>query len=188
VAAIETHLSPVSKILKRLSNASPSLAMLPATLPTQWLGCSVDARINSGFNIFFVTVFTPSNLRTRPGERAEGGRRNTAAQYHGYVDQPSREWPGRDVGRALAETLRLNTTLTLLYLTTMTCERALAETQRLCTPLTSLHLGENGLREGGGRALAEALASTPPLRSSTLATTRDTAAQQHPYGALRLLH
>ena len=54
---------------------------------------------------------------------------------------------------------------------------AVAETLRLCTPLTSLHLGRNGLGEDGGWAVAEALASTPPLQSSTLATTRDTLAQ-----------
>ena len=53
----------------------------------------------------------------------------------------------------------------------------MAETLRLCTPLTSLHLGRNGLGEDGGWAVAEALASTPPLQSSTLATTRDTLAQ-----------
>ena len=61
----------------------------------------------------------------------------------------------------LAETLRLNTTLTLLDLGVNGLGegggRALAETLRLNTTLTSLDLFGIGLRDDGGRALAETL-------------------------------
>ena len=63
-------------------------------------------------------------------------------------------------GRALAKTLRLNTTLTSLNLNANRLGegsgRSLAETLRLNTTITSLYLSGNGLGEGGGRALAKA--------------------------------
>jgi hypothetical protein len=72
-------------------------------------------------------------------------------------------------GRALAETLRLNNTVTSLDLGNNNNlrlrgnslreggGRALTETLRLNTTVTSLDLSENFLGEGGGRALAETL-------------------------------
>jgi hypothetical protein len=68
-------------------------------------------------------------------------------------------------GRALADTLRLNTTPTALSLC---CNdlgegggRAQAETLRLNYTLTSLDLGYNGLVEDGGRALADTHCVSP---------------------------
>jgi hypothetical protein len=59
------------------------------------------------------------------------------------------------------ETLRLNTTVTSLYLGNNNLGegggRALAETLRLNTSLTLLNLYYNDLGEGGGRSLAETL-------------------------------
>ena len=68
---------------------------------------------------------------------------------------------GEGGGRALAEALRLDTTLTSLDLRGNGLGegggRALAETLRLNATVTSLDLSYNDLGEGGGRALAEAL-------------------------------
>jgi hypothetical protein len=70
---------------------------------------------------------------------------------------------GEGGGRALADILRVNTTLAKLELGWNRLGkgggRALAETlcRRLNTTLTSLDLSGNGLRKGGGRALAETL-------------------------------
>ena len=68
---------------------------------------------------------------------------------------------GEGGGWALAETLRVNTTLTSLKLGANGLGegggRTLADTLRVNTTLTSLILWENGLGEGGGRALAEAI-------------------------------
>jgi len=57
VAPMETHLSPVSKILKRLSNASPSLAI--SFHPHQSTPGDCAVRPRSGFNLFHLTMFTP---------------------------------------------------------------------------------------------------------------------------------
>jgi hypothetical protein len=77
---------------------------------------------------------------------------------------------GEGGGRALAEALRLNTTVTSLDLgvNDMGEGGALAEILRLNTTLESLNLRENGLGEGGGRALAEALRLTTTLASLNL--------------------
>ena len=77
-------------------------------------------------------------------------------------------------GRALAETLRLNTTLTSLSLSATSLRgdggRAVAETLRLNTTLTELDLGYNDLERAEGGRLQRLCASTPPLRGSTLKT------------------
>ena len=74
--------------------------------------------------------------------------------------------------RALAETLRLNTTLTSLNLSVNDLGegggRALAETLRVNTTVTSLDLGWNDLGEGGGLALAETLRLNTTLTSLNL--------------------
>jgi len=87
---------------------------------------------------------------------------------------------GEGGGRALAEALRLNTSLKVLD----HCNhygglnyavglgegggRALAEALRLSTTLTSLNLYRNGLGEGGGEALAETLRINAMLTSLNL--------------------
>ena len=65
-------------------------------------------------------------------------------------------------GRASAETLQVNTTLTSLKLLNLRNNnlgdgggRAISETLRVSATLTELNLGVNGLGEGGGRALAD---------------------------------
>ena len=105
---------------------------------------------------------------------------------------------GEGGGRALAETLRLNSTLKSLNLSENDLGegggRALAETLRLNSTLTSLDLGGNGLGEGAGRAMAEALRLNSTLTSLDLcfnglgegggwALVRDTAPQQHAHVA-----
>ena len=79
---------------------------------------------------------------------------------------------GEGGGRALAETLRLNSTLKSLDLGDNGlgegAGRALAETPRLNSTLTSLDLSENDLGEGAGRALAEALRVNTSLTSLKL--------------------
>jgi len=79
---------------------------------------------------------------------------------------------GEGGGRALAEALRLNTTVTSLNLGWNRLReiggRALAEALRLSCTLASLDLSDNGLGEGGGRALAEALRFNTPLTSLNL--------------------
>jgi Ran GTPase-activating protein (RanGAP) involved in mRNA processing and transport len=79
---------------------------------------------------------------------------------------------GEGGGRALAETLRLNTTLTSHNLGENDLGegegRALAEALRLNTTLASLDLGLNGLGEGEGRALAETLRLNTTLTSLDL--------------------
>jgi hypothetical protein len=107
-------------------------------------------------------------------------------------------WTSRG-GRALAESLRINSTATSLNLSIHDLgeggERALAEALRLNATLTSLNLYYNGLGEGVLRALADSLrrqrhcSSTACLRRSTLAPKtweraeggccRDTAPQHH---------
>ncbi len=68
---------------------------------------------------------------------------------------------GEGGGLALAETLRLNSTVTSLCLAINRLGegggRSLAETLRLNTTLTSLNLYGNDLGEGGGQTLAETL-------------------------------
>ena len=108
-------------------------------------------------------------------------------------------------GRALAEALRLNTTVTSPYLhgiglgegrgralakalrrntVTVTSlnlggnglgDGALAEALRLNTTLASLDLRENGLGEGGGRALVEALRLNTTVTSLNLGLVMDRA-------------
>jgi hypothetical protein len=78
----------------------------------------------------------------------------------------------RGRGRALAEALRLNITLTSHNLGENDLGegegRALAEALRLNTTLASLDLGLNGLGEGEGRALAETLRLNTTLTSLDL--------------------
>jgi Ran GTPase-activating protein (RanGAP) involved in mRNA processing and transport len=73
---------------------------------------------------------------------------------------------------ALAQTLRLNTTLASLNLRENGLGEGggwvLAEALRLNTTLASLNLYYNGLGEGGGRALAEALRLNAMLTSLNL--------------------
>jgi hypothetical protein len=95
---------------------------------------------------------------------------------------------GEGGGRALAETLRLNTTLTSLELRRNRlgegAGRALAETLRLNTTVTSLDLRGNDLRGGGGRALAGALRLNNTLALLNLSDTgRGTAPQHHAHVA-----
>jgi len=102
---------------------------------------------------------------------------------------------GEGGGRALAETLRLNTTLTSLNLRGNGLRegggQALAETLRLLNKtVTSLNLRSNGLGEGGGRALAEALRLNTtvtslewPERGRKAGAGRDTAPQHQRYVA-----
>ncbi len=81
-------------------------------------------------------------------------------------------WRGEGGGRALAETLRLNTTLASLSLGSYELPegggRALAEALRLNTTVTSLNLNDNGLGEGRGRALSETLGLNTTVTSLTL--------------------
>jgi len=75
---------------------------------------------------------------------------------------------GEDTGRALAETLRLNTTLRELELSYNNIgddgARALAEALRRNTTLTSLRLADNALGEDTGSALTETLRLNTTLR------------------------
>jgi Ran GTPase-activating protein (RanGAP) involved in mRNA processing and transport len=79
---------------------------------------------------------------------------------------------GEGGGRALAETLRLNTAVTELDLHDNGLGESgglmLAETLRLNTTLTELHLQDNVLGEGGGRALAETLRLNTTVTSLNL--------------------
>jgi len=88
-------------------------------------------------------------------------------------------------GRALAEALRLNTTLASLDLggngLVEGAGRALAEALRLNTTVTSLNLHRNRLVEGAGRALAEALgALAEALRINTTVTSLTLSVNQLP--------
>jgi hypothetical protein len=142
-------------------------------------------------------------------ERAEGGRwqrlcastpRSRRSTFGTMNDL------GEGGGRALAEALRLNTTLRSPDLGWNDLGegggRALAETLRLNSTLTSLYLAANQPGEGGGRALTEALRLNSTLtsldlfgnvlgegRGRTLAETRagagrGTAPQQHAHVAV----
>ena len=86
---------------------------------------------------------------------------------------------GEGGGRALAEALRLNTTLTSLDLGSNGLGegggRALAETLRLNTTLTELNLYNNVVGGDAGRALAEALRLNTTVTSLDL---RDTGMEE----------
>ena len=79
---------------------------------------------------------------------------------------------GEGGGRAIAETLRVNTTITELDLMqTDLCEggvQAIAEALRVNTTLTKLNLYGNKLVQGGGLAIAEALRVNITLKSLDL--------------------
>jgi hypothetical protein len=104
--------------------------------------------------------------------RRPGAGRDTALQHHGEALNPYGNDLGEGRGRALAETLRLNTTVTSL-LARMTWERAEGgRWQKHCasTPRSrrSTLLASNGLGEGGGRALTETLCLIATLTSLDL--------------------
>ena len=140
---------------------------------------STEARLTPASSSFIALLSTSKAMRTAVEEAAVMQARrgvprrprlldklNSLNTVQLYCDSTAAAWKRAGAGRgtaALAEALRLNTTLASLDL----CDNGLgegggraleAETLRLHTTLASLDLGRNRLREGGGRALAEACA------------------------------